>query len=130
MGKRQMLGVIHVSLMTHHRSRDCHNSVTSCVQYRVTRVFAGNTKYGYNVPSENVIGLRLAMQDGKYTNVYRKDWHFNWGPGKTVGIQNELVAKKGYGPALVLGDSDGDAWMLKDCGRRSEHVEISPVWKC
>ncbi len=80
----------------------------------VVRVFAGNTKYGYNIPPENVIGLRLDMQDGKYTNSYRKDWHFNWGPGKTVGIQNELVAKKGYGPALVLGDSDGDAWMLKD----------------
>ena len=80
----------------------------------VVRVFAGNPKYGYNVPPENVIGLRLEMVDGKYDNVYRKGWHFNWGPGKTTGIQNELVAKKGYGPALVLGDSDGDAWMLKD----------------
>lgn len=80
----------------------------------VVRVFAASPKYGYMVPPENVIGLRLEMQDGKYTNVYRKGWHFNWGPGKTVGIQNELVAQKGYGPALVLGDSDGDAWMLKD----------------
>jgi len=54
------------------------------------------------------------MIDGKYTNVYKKDWHFNWGPGKTVGIQNVFVAQKGYGPTLVFGDSDGDAWMMKD----------------
>ncbi|WP_374348769.1 haloacid dehalogenase-like hydrolase [Chitinimonas sp.] len=80
----------------------------------VVRVFAGNAKYGYNVPAENVIGLRLEMKDGKYDSVYRKGWHFNWGPGKTVGINNVLVASKGYGPAMVLGDSDGDAWMLKD----------------
>lgn len=80
----------------------------------VVRVFAGHAKYGYNVPPENVIGLRLEMQDGKYTNVYRAGWPFNWGPGKTTAIQRELVAKKGYGPSVVLGDSDGDAWMLKD----------------
>jgi phosphoserine phosphatase len=78
------------------------------------RVFAGHPKYGYHVPAENVIGLKLEMVDGKYDARYKEGWHFNWGPGKTTGIQNVLVAKKGYGPALVLGDSDGDAWMLKD----------------
>ena len=80
----------------------------------VVRVFAGHADYGYEVAQENVIGLRLEIKDGKYLAQYRKSWHFNWGPGKTVGIQNELVAKKGYGPLLVLGDSDGDAWMLRD----------------
>lgn len=80
----------------------------------VVRVFAGLPKYGYGVPPENVIGLRLNMRDGRYTSQYRDGWHFNWGPGKTVGIRNELAAKKGYGPILVAGDSDGDAWMLKD----------------
>ncbi|MFC3533605.1 haloacid dehalogenase-like hydrolase [Vogesella facilis] len=80
----------------------------------VVRVFAGHPSYGYGVPPENVIGLRLAMQDGKYSADYQPGWHFNWGPGKTVGIQNVLVAQKGYGPVLVAGDSDGDAWMLRD----------------
>ena len=61
-----------------------------------------------------MIGLRLDMKDGKYTGNYRQGWHFNWGPGKTIGIQHELVAKKGYDPLLVFGDSDGDAWMLSD----------------
>ncbi|CAG2331066.1 MULTISPECIES: haloacid dehalogenase-like hydrolase [Burkholderia] len=80
----------------------------------VVRVFAGNPNYGYGVPPENVIGLRLDMQDGKYTSTYPAGWHFNWGPGKTVGIRNVLASKKGYGPLLVFGDSDGDAWMLRD----------------
>ncbi|MPQ67273.1 MULTISPECIES: haloacid dehalogenase-like hydrolase [unclassified Pseudomonas] len=80
----------------------------------VVRVFACDPKYGYGLPPENVLGLKLEMVDGKYTNVYKKDWHFNWGPGKTVGIQNVFVAQKGYGPTLVFGDSDGDAWMMKD----------------
>ena len=80
----------------------------------VVRVFAGHPNYGYGVPPENVIGLRLEMENGKYLPRYRKNWHFNWGPGKTLGIQNELASKKGYGPSIVLGDSDGDAWMLRD----------------
>ena len=103
-----------VNLMNTLRTNGFDVFVSTASIDDVVRVFAGNPKYGYNVPSENVIGLRLEMADGKYTNIYRKGWHFNWGPGKTIGIQNELVAKKGYGPALVLGDSDGDAWMLKD----------------
>ncbi len=103
-----------VNLMNTLRSNGFDVYISTASIDDVVRVFAGNPKYGYNVPAENVIGLRLEMQDGKYTNVYRKDWMFNWGPGKTVGIQRELVARKGYGPALVAGDSDGDAWMLKD----------------
>lgn len=80
----------------------------------VVRVFAGHSNYGYGVVPENVIGLRLEMKDGKYLALYRQDWHFNWGPGKTIGIQRELAVKKGYGPLMVFGDSDGDAWMLRD----------------
>jgi hypothetical protein len=80
----------------------------------VVRVFAGHPNYGYGVAPENVIGLRLESRDGRYLARYRQNWHFNWGPGKSIGIQNELAGKKGYGPVLVLGDSDGDAWMLRD----------------
>ncbi|KWK16252.1 phosphoserine phosphatase [Burkholderia stagnalis] len=80
----------------------------------VVRVFAGHPNYGYGVPPENVIGLRLDKKDGKYVSHYPDGWHFNYGPGKTVGIRNVLQASKGYGPVLVAGDSDGDAWMLRD----------------
>jgi hypothetical protein len=76
-----------------------------------------------------VIGLRLEMEDGKYTNKYKAGWHFNWGPGKTVGIQNELVAKKGYGPVLVAGDSDGDAWMMRDFADTAVGVIVNRMKK-
>ncbi|MEM5332445.1 haloacid dehalogenase-like hydrolase, partial [Paraburkholderia sp. JHI2823] len=56
----------------------------------VVRVFAGNPNYGYGVPPENVIGMRLEMQDGKYASRYKAGWHFNYGPGKTVGIRGVL----------------------------------------
>ncbi|WDD92950.1 haloacid dehalogenase-like hydrolase [Burkholderia sp. FERM BP-3421] len=80
----------------------------------VVRVFAGHPAFGYGVPAANVIGMRLVMQDDRYVNAYAPDWHFNYGPGKTVGIRNVLRSAKGYGPLLVFGDSDGDAWMLRD----------------
>lgn len=95
----------------------------------VVRVFASHPNYGYGVPPENVIGLRLTMQDGKYTDSYKAGWHFNWGPGKSVGIRNELVAAKGYGPVLVAGDSDGDAWMLRDFADTSVGVIVNRMKK-
>ncbi|MDC8756790.1 haloacid dehalogenase-like hydrolase [Janthinobacterium fluminis] len=78
----------------------------------VVRAFACDPDLGYGVVAENVIGLRLEMRDGKYTSVYRKGWHFNWGAGKTVGIRAVLGGRGD--PAMVFGDSDGDAWMLRD----------------
>lgn len=80
----------------------------------VVRVFATLPKYGYNVLPENVLGLRLDMAGDVYQPRYRQGWPLNWGPGKTEVIKRELVAKKGYGPALVFGDSDGDFDMLRD----------------
>jgi phosphoserine phosphatase len=80
----------------------------------VVRVFASHPKYGYALPPENVIGLRLEMDGQTYRAEYRKDWPLNWGPGKSVVIRRELASKKGYGPLMVLGDSDGDYDMLRD----------------
>ncbi|MBC3920608.1 haloacid dehalogenase-like hydrolase [Undibacterium sp. CY18W] len=80
----------------------------------VVAVFATNPKYGYHVQRENVLGLRLEQNGDVYKNAYRKDWPLNWGPGKSVVIKRELVAKKGYGPVFVAGDSDGDYDMLRD----------------
>ena len=80
----------------------------------VVRVFATLPKYGYDVPPANVLGLRLEMDGDTYLPIYRKGWPLNYGPGKTEVIKRELVAKKGYGPALVFGDSDGDFDMLRD----------------
>jgi phosphoserine phosphatase len=103
-----------VALMATLRANGIDVYISTASIDDVVRVFAGSPIHGYNIPTENVIGLKLEMADGKYTSVYKKDWHFNWGPGKTAGIQNVLVTQKGYAPALVFGDSDGDAWMMKD----------------
>lgn len=80
----------------------------------VVAVFANLPKYGYNVPAQNVLGLRLERDGEIYKNTYRKDWPLNWGPGKTEVIKRELSGKKGYGPIFVAGDSDGDYDMLRD----------------
>ena len=80
----------------------------------VVGVFAGNPKYGFNVPRENVLGLRLERDGEVFKNAYLKNWPLNWGPGKSEVIKRELVAKKGYGPLFVAGDSDGDYDMLRD----------------
>ncbi|VBG24084.1 phosphoserine phosphatase [Burkholderia pseudomallei] len=95
----------------------------------VVRVFAGHPAFGYGVPAENVIGMRLTMANGKYMNEYLPNWHFNYGPGKTVGIRRELEAKKGYGPLLVFGDSDGDAWMLRDFADTAVGVIVNRMKK-
>jgi phosphoserine phosphatase len=127
---RQMPGKAGVVVATHFHGIRIHEEMRSLMQTLrangidvfvstaslddVVRVFASHPNYGFSVPPENVIGLRLELKDGKYTSTYRQGWHFNWGPGKTTGIQNELVLKKGYEPLMVFGDSDGDAWMLRD----------------
>lgn len=103
-----------VALMGALRAHGFDVHVSTASMDDVVRVFANHPDYGYGVQPENVLGLKLEIKDGKYTNVYRADWHFNWGPGKTIGIEKHFVATKGYGPALVCGDSDGDAWMMKD----------------
>jgi hypothetical protein len=88
--------------------------VCSASQEDVVSVFACNPKYGYNVPRENVIALRLERDGHVFKNAYLKDWPLTWGPGKTVAIKRELATPKGYGPLFVAGDSDGDYDMLRD----------------
>jgi hypothetical protein len=78
----------------------------------VVRVFAADPNLGFGVAPDNVIGLRLEMSEGRYTRRYRQGWHFNWGPGKTVGIRNVLGGRGE--PLMVFGDSDGDASMLRE----------------
>ncbi|WP_323122060.1 HAD family hydrolase [Burkholderia alba] len=102
------------ALMDTLRSNGIDVYVSTASLDDVVRVFAGHPAFGYGVPEANVIGMRLAMKDDVYVNAYAPGWHFNYGPGKTVGIRNVLQSKKGYGPLLVFGDSDGDAWMLRD----------------
>ncbi|MFZ6752121.1 HAD family hydrolase [Undibacterium sp. Dicai25W] len=102
------------TLMDTFRQNGFDVYVSTASLEHVVGVFASNPKYGYHVPRENVLGLRLEQDGEVLKNAYRKDWPLNWGPGKTVVIKRELVASKGYGPVFVAGDSDGDYDMLRD----------------
>lgn len=102
------------SLMNALRANGFDVYVSTASLEEVVRVFATLPKYGYRVAPENVLGLRLEMDGTKFKAEYRKGWPLNWGPGKSEVIRSELIAKKGYGPVIVLGDSDGDVNMLKD----------------
>lgn len=102
------------SLMDALRENGIDVYVCTASLEHVVGVFASLPKYGYKVPRANVLGLRLEMQGEVFTNRYQSGWPLTWGPGKTVAIQRELVDKKGYGPLLVAGDSDGDYDMLRD----------------
>lgn len=102
------------SLMDALRENGIDVYVCTASLEHVVGVFASLPKYGYKVPRAHVLGLRLEMQGDTFTNRYQAGWPLTWGPGKTVAIQRELVAKKGYGPLLVAGDSDGDYDMLRD----------------
>lgn len=102
------------ALMNALRAHGIDVYVSSASLEEVVRVFACSPKYGYRVAPENVLGLRLERSGEVFAPEYLKGWPLNWGPGKSIVIRRELVAKKGYGPLMVLGDSDGDYDMLRD----------------
>ncbi|MCP4136868.1 MAG: haloacid dehalogenase-like hydrolase, partial [bacterium] len=48
----------------------------------VVKAIACNPKYGYGIPEENIIGMRLALTDGKLMAKYRDNYEFNYREGK------------------------------------------------
>lgn len=102
------------TLMDVFRQHDIDVYVCTASLEDVVAVFASTPKYGYHVPRDHVLGLRLEQQNGKFINKYLKNWPLTWGPGKTEVIKRELMSKRGYGPIFVAGDSDGDYDMLRD----------------
>ncbi len=81
----------------------------------VVRVFSNYLKYGYNVPMDNVIGMRLENDAaGIYQTAYKEGYPQTQQKGKTEAIRMKLVSKYGYGPILVAGDSQGDFYMATD----------------
>lgn len=83
----------------------------------VIRGYAANAKYGYNVPEENVLGMRLVLDSsGRYKAEIpdKAQYAINAKHGKTVNINNFLVAKHRSNPMLICGDSDGDYDMMAE----------------
>lgn len=102
------------NLMNTFRSNGIDVYVVSASLEDVVRVFATLPKYGYNLPSENVIGMRLATENGLITNKYQADYPITVGHGKTEVIQSVLEKKYGYGPIFIAGDSNGDFEMMTE----------------
>ncbi|MFJ8257568.1 haloacid dehalogenase-like hydrolase [Peribacillus asahii] len=89
--------------------------VVSASMEEVVEVFASNPKYGYNLPEENVFGMRLKKEAGNIKPVYEENYPFTAGHGKPETIINEISSKKGgYGPIFVAGDSNTDYEMLTE----------------
>lgn len=77
--------------------------------------FATNPKYGYNVPADQIIGMRLnSDSDGRYLPVIPdpNTYAINAKIGKAININNLLATKKKLNPIMIVGDSDGDYEMM------------------
>ena len=68
----------------------------------------------YGVPPERVIGMELALEDGRFVPRFQPGYQATFGPGKSWAIRQFLAPRYGRGPVLVAGDSQGDKDMLRD----------------
>ncbi|MEM1348838.1 MAG: haloacid dehalogenase-like hydrolase [Myxococcota bacterium] len=81
----------------------------------VVRELATNDAFGYGFDEEHVIAMELERDEaGRILPEYRKGWVPTQRAGKSENIRRLLVSRFGHGPILVAGDSDGDAWMLRE----------------
>lgn len=103
------------NLMNTLRANGIDVYVCSASLEDVVKVFASLPKYGYNLPPENVIGMRLEKDEkGLYKTEYKKDYPQTQQMGKTQVIKDMLVKKYGHGPIFVATDSQGDYYMATD----------------
>lgn len=103
------------NLMNVMRANGIDVYVCSASLQDVVQVFASNLKYGYNLPPENVIGMRLEKDsDGRFKTEYNDGYPQTQQEGKTEAIKQILVSKYGYGPIFIAGDSQGDYNMATD----------------
>lgn len=102
------------NLMNTLRANGIDVYVVSASLEDVVRVFATLPKYGYNLPTENIIGMHLETKDGVIQNKYQPNYPITVGHGKTEVIQSVLEKKYGHGPILIAGDSNGDFEMMTE----------------
>lgn len=81
----------------------------------VIREISSNPEFGYANPPERVLAMELERDaQGRIQPEFRRGYDQTQGPGKTKNIRRFLVARYGYGPAFVAGDSEGDQNMMAD----------------
>lgn len=87
--------------------------VISASMEEVVEVFSSNPKYGYNLPKENVFGMRLKKKDGIIQAEYEDNWPITAREGKVEVIEQAISKTRGgYGPIFAAGDSSTDYEML------------------
>ena len=80
----------------------------------VVAVFATDPDYGYDLPRQNVLGVRMDWPGGRLGLDAAPNWPVTYRAGKVRAIRQALAGPRGYGPLLVCGDSDGDYAMLTE----------------
>ncbi|MFT9015186.1 MAG: haloacid dehalogenase-like hydrolase [Acetobacter sp.] len=78
----------------------------------IVAVFATDPDFGYNLPRENVMGIRMTWPDGKLGLETAPGWPVTVKAGKVAALRAALADRRGYGPVLVCGDSSGDYAMM------------------
>lgn len=104
-----------VNLMNALRDNGIEVYVSTAAVDMVVRNFACNPLYGYNVPEENVIGIRLELdEDGRIKPEIpdTNEHSINVKQGKVDNIVRYLVPKYDKNPILIGGDSSGDYEMM------------------
>lgn len=89
--------------------------VCSASLREVIEAVSADPEFGYENPVDHVIGMEVEHDaEGRLLALPRIGYEQTFGPGKTHAIRRRLVARYGYGPALIGGDSEGDQNMMAD----------------
>lgn len=81
----------------------------------VIKEVSSNPEFGYNNPDSMVMAMELERDaKGRIQTEFRHGYDQTQGKGKTKTIERFLVSKKGYGPIMIAGDSEGDQNMMSD----------------
>ena len=100
--------------------------ICSASMKEVVEAVACNPKYGFNVPQDNVYGIRL-KGSGIIRAAYDPAWVPTFKEGKVTCIRTSIAPHHGgRGPILAAGDSNGDYEMLT----RFDDLKIGLIINC
>lgn len=90
--------------------------ICSASYYDVVYTYATNSKYGYNIPKENIYAMMLAKDKNNLIQYQLDSEYFQTqGKGKTETIKQRIAVNHGgRSPILIAGDSNGDYNMMQD----------------
>ena len=92
-----------------------HTYICTASMQEIIETVATTPKYGYKLPKNRVIGLRLEKDAaGKFLPKYNFSGNYaiHSMKGKAVNINNILAARYIANPVMIGGDSDGDYYMM------------------